>query len=123
MALVNKNLYGCWKLTAMRYQISDGSWEDEVVFGGNAVFTESGEITTFTRTADLAFGYSGKFVLRGDDLVITPQVSSITAIEGKTIIRTVKILSAGELTLGMHDDATGRNYEIGFKLLTRQFAL
>ena len=110
-------------MIAMRYRDIEGNWENELVFGGTSVFTETGVISTFTRTSELAFGYSGKFSLKGDDLVIVPEVCSIATLEGAPITRTVKKLTPETLLLGMIDDATGRNYEIELKLLTRSFAL
>jgi hypothetical protein len=121
MATINQNLYGYWKMTAMRFLKTDGEWESETVFGGSSVFTESGQINTFTRTSEIPFGYSGTFVIKGNDLLITPEVCSITSQEGHLIIRTVKELGAESLTLAMTDEATGRKYEIDFRLLDRSF--
>lgn len=120
MSVLNKNLYGMWRMIAMRFKKDDGAWESETVYGGFSSFTSGGYISTFTR-AEIPFGYSGKFTIKGDDLVIVPEVCSIQELEGQTIVRTVKKLTAETLTLAMTDHATGRNYEIDFKLLTHQF--
>jgi hypothetical protein len=121
MVAVNNNLYGCWKLTAVKFMNGEGAWEEEEVLGGTSIFTEGGIISTFTRTSDLAFGYSGNFALNGNDLEIKADVCSIPDLEGKTIIRTVKKLTEDELTLGLDDEATGRYYLMDFKLLTFTF--
>ena len=120
MGAINNNLYGLWKMTAMRYQNDTGSWESESVFGGTSMFTSRGHILTFT-SAEIPFGYSGTFTMQGDDLVITPEVCSIPELEKTTIRRTVKSITAETLTLGMVDSATGRNYEIDLKLLAKTF--
>lgn len=118
---MNENLYGYWKMTEMRFLDDDGNWISEKVFGGASVFTKSGEINTFTRTSEIAFGYSGRYTVKGNDLLITPEVSSILDQENKLIIRTIKELTADSLTLAMVDAATGRNYCIDFKIASRSF--
>jgi hypothetical protein len=117
-----KDLFGCWEMTEMKFKNGEGAWEHETVLGGTSIFTESGIVNTFTRTAELAFGYSGRFEIEGSDLRITLKVCSIPALESLQIIRKVLKLSTNALTLGMIDDATGREYEIDFKLLTRKFS-
>lgn len=114
-------LYGYWKMTAMRFLKPDQTWESESVFGGASIFTKAGYINTFTRTSELSFGYSGNFKLKGNDLVITPEVCSIPSLENRLIIRTLKSVSENELTLSMVDEATGREYEMDFQILTRSF--
>lgn len=121
MGAINNNLYGLWKMVEMRFQRDDGSWEAEPVYGGTSMFTSNGQILTFTR-AEIPFGYSGTFTIKGDDLVITPEVCSLDELENTTIRRTVKHLTAETLTLGMVDAATERNYEIYFKLIAKSFS-
>ncbi len=116
-----QNLYGYWKMTGMRYLKPDGSWEQEQVLGGSSVITQSGEILTYTRTSELGFGYSGQFTVEKDSLVTRVDVCSIPELEKKVIRRTIKQCTPQLLILGMHDEATGRDYEIEFNLLTRTF--
>jgi|GEM_PF-2627221 len=118
---MDQNLYGYWKMTVIRFLKDDGTWESEEVVGGASIFTESGYINTFTRTSELSFGYSGMFTIKGNDLIITPEVCSIQEREGGLFIRTVKSVSRDALTLGMVDDATGRSYEMDFIPLARSF--
>lgn len=120
MAKINQNLYGLWQMISMRFQNENGNWESEPVEGGTSMFTSTGQILTFTR-AEIAFGYSGTFVIDGDDLVITPDVCSIPELEKTPIIRRVISVTAESLTLGMTDAATGRIYEIDFRLVARSF--
>lgn len=123
LGAMNKNIFGFWKMTAIRYQNESGEWESETVFGGASIFTEDGHINTFTRTSELAFGYSGTFAIKGNDLIIQPEVSSLPEIEGKTIVRSLKSLKDDQMTLTMLDDATGRTYEMDFLLKTRHFSI
>jgi hypothetical protein len=120
MTKINQSLYGLWEMTAMRFQDGAENWESEPIFGGTSMFTQSGQILTFTR-AEIAFGYSGTFVIDGDELVITPQVCSIPELEKTRFVRTVKTLTSDALTLMMTDSATGRRYEIDFRLISRSF--
>ena len=122
MSMINQNLYGCWKMTEMRFLRPDGTWDLEPVIGGSSVFTQNGHISTFTRTADLPYGYSGRFTIKGNDLLVYPEASSIPEQEGHLLIRTVKELSADHLVLAMNDEATGRKYEMKFSILERHFA-
>lgn len=107
-------------MTSMRFRKGDGAWEPEIVYGGTSVFTANGQIVTFTR-AEIPFGYSGSFKIKGDDLLITLEVCSIQELEGKMITRTVTKLTTDTLTLAMTDEATGRDYEIDFQLLATSF--
>ena len=118
---VKRNLFGCWRLTAVRFKNYEGIWEHEEVYGGFSAFTEAGFMTTFSRTSDLPFGYSGTFSLNGNEIEITPEVCSIPELEGTKFFRTVKKLTSEDLTLGTDDEATGRHYELDFKLLTSTF--
>jgi hypothetical protein len=123
MNQITLDLYGYWKMIDMRFLKADGEWESEKVFGGCSLFTESGQINTFTRTSELAFGYSGTFTIKGNDLLIKPEVCSLQSLEGHIITRTIVQVSADRLVLGMTDEATGRKYEIFFDLVTRSFLL
>ena len=121
MATNIQNLYGFWKMTGMRFLKADGTWEDEKVLGGTSAFTQSGQINTYTRTSELGFGYSGTFVVQDNTLIINVDVCSLPEYEGKTIRRIIKKTGPESLLLGMADDATGRDYEIEFSLVTRSF--
>jgi hypothetical protein len=122
METINKNLYGYWKMTGMRFRDESGSWNEETVIGGDSIITESGNINTYTRTSETDFGYSGKFKVKGDELIIALDVCTVPELEGKTIKRSVKELTSDSLTLGLLDDATGRSYEVDLKLVTRNFS-
>ena len=118
---INKNLYGYWKMIAMRFRKADQSWESEEVLGGASVFTESGQILTYTRTSELGFGYNGTFEIKDNVIHTRIEVCSIPELEGTISTRTIKKLSADSLVLGMFDEATGRDYEIELKLVTNSF--
>lgn len=117
-----KNAYGFWGMTAIRYQKPDGSWESEKVFGGSTVITESGFINAYTRTSEVEFGYSGTFKVNGDGADVHLDVCTITALEGKVVYRKVLECTPEFLKTEMLDEATGRVYEMDFKLLTRRFS-
>ena len=117
-----KDVYGFWGMTAIRYRKPDGTWESETVFGGSTVITESGFINAYTRTSEIEFGYSGTFKLSGDGADVHLDVCSIQALEGKVVHRKVVKCTPEFLTTEMLDEATGRVYEMDFKLLTRRFS-
>ena len=121
MKTLNDSVFGFWKITSIRFLNSDEKWEDETLFGGSTIITKTGNLTTYTKTSDLSFGYSGTFKVKGDDLLITPDVCTIPEMEGNITIRTVKSVSEKSLLLGSIDEATGRTYEFEFELVTRGF--
>ncbi len=121
MGLTNRYIYGYWKMTAIRFQRIDGSWESERVIGGSSIITESGHITTYTRTSEVGFGYSGQFTVQNNVLIIKVEACSITALENTVITRVVLKATPDAMQLEMHDAATGRHYEMDFNLITRKF--
>ena len=116
-----KNACGFWKMTSIRHQKSDGTWEAEKIIGGTTVITESGFINAYTRTTEIDFGYSGTYTVNGNVASVQVEVCSFPNLEGTTLLRTVLETTPEYLKTEMTDEATGRLYQMEFKLLTRTF--